>query len=182
MHLERFEKHARHSCWNEIFRVEFFQAVRLLERMEIGLANPVGYFVPPGSARRCAFTAHNTLAFPPSQLYSSASATQSGQLRLVVQFMGSCAASITIMPIGLHGVSAAAARTTETLAMRDFFDIFNHRMISLFYRGWEKYRFFTSAIEAGHGDGLSPRIVGFSGAWDRGACRSGRQQFPMTAP
>ena len=29
----------------------------------------------------------------------------------------------------------------EDFALRDFFDIFNHRALSLFYRAWQKYRF-----------------------------------------
>ncbi len=37
-------------------------------------------------------------------------------------------------------------------AMRDFFDIFNHRLISLYYRAWEKYRF---ACQYEISDGLS---------------------------
>src|SRR4029077_1035792 len=30
----------------------------------------------------------------------------------------------------------------ERCALRDWFDLFNHRIISLFYRAWEKYRFY----------------------------------------
>ena len=35
--------------------------------------------------------------------------------------------------------------------MGEFFDIFNHRIISLFYRGWKKYRFYI-AYEQSQGD------------------------------
>ncbi len=32
----------------------------------------------------------------------------------------------------------------EKFALRDWFDLFSHRMLSLFYRAWEKYRFYIS--------------------------------------
>lgn len=155
-HLAKFKK-LRAMMDEEIFRVEFFQAVRMLERMESD-RQPVGYFVPPeGEALR--FAAHNTLAFPPSQLYSL-DRDETGQLRLVVQFMGLCS-SITILP-PVYTEYMLLLQRNKDLAMRDFFDIFNHRLISLFYRGWEKYRFFIG-FEAGHGDGLTPRLLDLLG-------------------
>ena len=34
------------------------------------------------------------------------------------------------------------AKGPERYALRDWFDLFNHRIVSLFYRAWEKYRFY----------------------------------------
>jgi len=46
------------------------------------------------------------------------------------------------------------ARRHDT-ALRDFLDLFNHRIVSLFYRAWEKYRFqpaFERAVTGGGED------------------------------
>jgi type VI secretion system protein ImpH len=36
------------------------------------------------------------------------------------------------------------AKGTEKHALREWLDLFNHRLISLFFRAWEKYRFYVS--------------------------------------
>jgi type VI secretion system protein ImpH len=46
-------------------------------------------------------------------------------------------------------------RTPEKLALRDWFDLFNHRWVSLFYRAWEKYRFYIP-FERGDHTGEEP--------------------------
>ena len=43
-----------------------------------------------------------------------------------------------------------------------FFNIFNHRMISLFYQAWEKYRF-TIAYERGERDRFSHHLLDLIG-------------------
>jgi type VI secretion system protein ImpH len=53
------------------------------------------------------------------------------------------------------------------LAMRDFFDLFNHRVISLFYRAWEKYRF-AIAYEKGRDNLLSRYLLDLVGLGTRG--------------
>jgi type VI secretion system protein ImpH len=62
--------------------------------------------------------------------------------------------------------------------MADFFDIFNHRLISFFYRGWEKYRFFIgyeNALE----DRMSPRLLDLLGLGTGGL--QGRAGIPDRA-
>ncbi len=46
-------------------------------------------------------------------------------------------------------------RGPERRSLRDWFDLFNHRAISLFYRAWEKYRF-PLAFERGESDRRDP--------------------------
>jgi type VI secretion system protein ImpH len=157
----------------EPFRVEFFQAVRLLERMEKD-RDPVGYFVAPqGETLR--FAALPTLSFPPSQLYDL-QRLPSGQLKMTVQFMGLCAA-VSALPVAYTELVLARNREKDN-AMADFFDIFNHRMISLFYRGWAKYRFFIGYEKSGP-NMLSPRLMDFLGLGTSGL--SGRAGLPDEA-
>ena len=68
----------------------------------------------------------------------------------------SCLPAMTVTFLGLTGPSGVLPRHyTELLlrldkdakgagkdALRDWLDLFNHRFISLFYRAWEKYRFY----------------------------------------
>ena len=58
-------------------------------------------------------------------------------------------------------------RSRDT-ALRDFLDIFNHRMISLFYQAWEKYRF-AIAYERDERDRVSQRLLDLIGLGSRPA-------------
>jgi type VI secretion system protein ImpH len=74
--------------------------------------------------------------------------------------MGLCAA-ISVMPPPYTELVLQRIREKDR-SMADFFDIFNHRMISFFYRGWEKYRFFIG-YESAREDRMSPRLMDLLG-------------------
>jgi len=115
-------------------RYEFFQAVRLLLRMFNQREMPGGF---TSAAREAVhFRAHNTLAFPPSQIESI---DWDGEVpAMAVNFMG-LTGPMGVLPTVYTELILSRVRSRDrTLA--DFFDIFNHRMISLFYQAWEKYR------------------------------------------
>lgn len=152
---------------NEGFLFEFFQAVRLVQRMEPE-RKAVGYFHSPNQ-EVLRFRAVSTLAFPPSQI-ATIDRDEDGQLAMHVHFMGLCA-TVSLMP-DVYVEHLLRQQKDGDKATAEFFDIFNHRLISLFYRGWEKYRFFI-AYEDGRPDSLSPRMfdllgMGTGGMRDRG--------------
>jgi type VI secretion system protein ImpH len=146
----------------EPFRVHFFQAVRMLQRMEQD-RKPVGYFITP-QGETIRFSARTSLAFPPSELYELRR-MENGQMSMTVEFMGLCAA-ISVMPAPYTEFLIARAREKDH-AMEDFLNIFNHRMISFFYRGWEKYRFFIEYEKSGE-DRLSGRLLDLLGLGTEG--------------
>ena len=49
--------------------------------------------------------------------------------------------------------------------LRDFLDIFQHRLVSLFYKAWEKARFFIP-FERGETDPVSARLFDLVGLRD----------------
>jgi type VI secretion system protein ImpH len=151
-----FEK-IRKMLDEEPFRVRFFQAVRMLQRIE-HTRRPVGYFVAPGM-EAIRFSSLPTLNFPPSEIYSITRGAD-GQAQMKVQFMGICCA-ISCLPAPYTEHLLALMRE-KNFAMTEFFDVFNHRLISLFYRGWEKYRFYIG-FERGSEDAISPRLMDLLG-------------------
>lgn len=138
-------------------RFHFFQMVRVLERLNPGRV-PVGLFGPP-HREVVKFRAHNSLAFPPSQIHSLK--WEEGETpELTVNFMGLTGPNGVLPFAYTELVRDRARRKDRTLA--DFFDLFNHRIISLFYQAWEKYRFFVS-YERDQQDRFSRYLMSFIG-------------------
>lgn len=123
----------------EPYSFHFFQMVRLLERLHPE-RKPVGTFVTP-SNEVVRFTAIPTLTFPASEL---GSLTEHGDSppTLEVNFLG---LNVVNGPMPLNYTQTLLERKRgKDRATLDFFDLFNHRIVSLFYRAWARYRFFIA--------------------------------------
>ncbi len=115
---------------------EFFQAVTLLKRLRPGRQG-VGRFSQP-SEETVRFCANNQLAFPASQIQQ-------------IEFEGDAPANMQVNFMGLTGPMVVLPYAYSELILErlrnhdeslpDFLDIFNHRLLSFFYRAWEKYHF-----------------------------------------
>ena len=123
---------------SEGYRFNFFQAVRLMEMWDSN-GEPVGHdSVPHDEIVR--FTSLASLNFPASQID-----------QIVARRDPEHPARMTVTFMGLTGpVSALPQHYTEIVIERlankdhtlhEFLDLFNHRLVSLFYRAWSKYQF-----------------------------------------
>src|SRR6202012_4572062 len=85
------------------------------------------------------FGAHISLGFPASQIQDLLRPKNPDDpSRMIVTFMGLVGPSSALPRYYTEMILERARKKDFTL--RDFFDLFNHRLISLFYRAWEKYR------------------------------------------
>jgi type VI secretion system protein ImpH len=128
----------------EGYAFDFFQAVRLLEKLDPE-RRPVGQEGPP-AAEVARFRAHLALSFPASAIYEVDPPSAVVPVpTLTVTFMGLTGPS-GVLPRHYTEMLMRArdARGPERYVPRDWFDLFNHRMISLFYRAWTKYRFWLT--------------------------------------
>jgi type VI secretion system protein ImpH len=145
--------------FEEPYCFHFFQAVRLLERLA-PQRRPVGRGGPP-SAEVVRFRAHQALWFPPSAIFDLQGPSESLPLpAMTVAFLGLTGPS-GVLPRHYTELLlrlAKEAKGPERHALRDWLDLFNHRLISLFYRAWEKYRFYIAYERGEHqrGDQIDP--------------------------
>ena len=156
------------TLFDEAYRFEFFQAVRLLERI-YPEKNPVGRNGNAPSKEVVRFRTRQTLEFPASEVHQitrqPGADGQDPPPQMMVNFMGMTGPS-GVMPTHYTELVAERARYKDT-ALWEFFDIFNHRMISLFYRAWEKYRFYV-AYERREEDRFTEYLFDIVGMGTRG--------------
>jgi type VI secretion system protein ImpH len=129
--------------FEEGYGFDFFQAVRLLERIHPE-RHPVGRAGPP-QAEAVRFAAHLSLSFPPSPIYEVEPPSAALPVpRMAVTFMGLTGPS-GVLPRHYTELLLCLEREgkgPDKRALRAWLDLFNHRLIALFYRAWEKYRFY----------------------------------------
>jgi type VI secretion system protein ImpH len=148
----RVTKQLREGPWD----FQFFQTVRLLER--IGTGKPVGQFENP-EEEAVRFAANPALVFPPSEIHSL-KWTEGGQPRLSVNFMG-LIGQLGVLPTAYSEWINERMRAKDQ-TFREFLDLFHHRVISLFYQAWEKYRF-PVAFERDRDDRFTRYLLAFLG-------------------
>ena len=137
-------------------RFDFFQAVRLLLRIFSEREIPGKGYSSKHEAVR--FRVNSSLAFPPSQI---SSVNLDGETAsMIVNFMG-LTGPMGVLPRVYSEFIIARLRVRDR-TQADFFDIFNHRMISLFYQAWEKYRS-SVAYERDGEDRLSKYLMALVG-------------------
>ncbi len=118
----------------EPYLFDFFQAVRLLET-HFAEAPAPGETVEI-AREKIRFRPHEGLAFPTSDVHHIEGAP--GDIaRMAVTFMGLYGVA-SPLPAALY--EDTAIDTSEAQVHRDFLDLFNHRLYTLFYRAWKKYR------------------------------------------
>ncbi len=115
-------------------RFGFFQAVRLLEILNPGKV-PVGEGVDP-EAEVARFRSRTKLDFPASEI-ETLETESPGPPKLGVSFLG-LAGALGPLPPPITELLRERVMAGDQ-AMADFLDIFNHRLISLFYRAKKKY-------------------------------------------
>jgi type VI secretion system protein ImpH len=133
----------------EAYRFDFFQAVRMLERAlneraarDAGPRRlPVGQDSLP-EREVVHFRALSGLSFPAGPVQQirqgRPGAADTAAAEMSVAFMG-LTGPAGVLPH--HYTTMLLRRLREKDAsLRDFLDVFNHRLVSLFFRSWEKYR------------------------------------------
>ncbi|MGR5149952.1 type VI secretion system baseplate subunit TssG [Photobacterium alginatilyticum] len=128
---------------NQLDKDDFYQSVYTLQRVMQGgsFRDELGTDTLPRN-EQIRFSVSQQLGFPGSAIEKiNENTSDDGRTRI----------DVSVNSMGLTGPSGVLPRHyTELLiqrsrlkdvAIRDFFDLFNHRLIALNYRAWEKYQF-----------------------------------------
>ncbi|MGL5098166.1 MAG: type VI secretion system baseplate subunit TssG, partial [Planctomycetia bacterium] len=119
---------------------DFFQAVRVFELLAPD-RRPCGRGGLT-DAEPVLFRAHQSLSFTVGSVYSVQPGADDAPPGAVVSFMGMTGPN-GVLPRHYTETILALERTAavaERGALREWFDLYNHRFVALFFWSWEKYR------------------------------------------
>ena len=123
-----------------------------------------GHGRPPEEWLR--FTVNPDLSFPPGDICGARNTIDEAgeeRVRFVLNLMGLHGAA---SPLPTYFTEHVAQHQDEPDALRDFFDVLHHRLISLFYGIWNKYRYYLQFRDNGT-DINSRRFFSFIGLGHR---------------
>jgi type VI secretion system protein ImpH len=121
----------------EGYRFDFYQAVKILETMRPDSV-PIGEGIEP-ERESVRFSSRINMGFPATNIDEVQKPTDENSLPLmIVNFMG-LAGHFGPLPLPYTELILDRIRQKDT-SLRDFLDIFNHRLISLMYRARKKFR------------------------------------------
>lgn len=162
------ERPVNQELIDEPYRFDFFQAVRLIERIFSERSAVGGSAMPNDESVR--FRSHITLQFPASEIQEIREPTadetaENKPMEMLVNFMGMVGPS-GVLPMHYTELVFDRARHRDT-SMWAFLDMFTHRAISMFFRAWCKYRF-PIQYERGRGDDFTNSLFDLAGLGTQG--------------
>lgn len=149
----------------EPYSFEFFQAVRLLHLLSPERGRVGRYGNPDDEVVH--FGATPATAFPASEL-QALERFDGAPPRLLVNFFGLTGPQ-GVLPLEYSELVAERVRSRDH-SLRDFLDLFNHRLISLFFRAWEKTHA-RGANTATGGDPLNDHLLDLVGVGTPGLAK-----------
>ncbi|WP_321470262.1 type VI secretion system baseplate subunit TssG [uncultured Paludibaculum sp.] len=155
------------------YRFQFFQAMRLLERFTDERTPVGGYGAPSSEVVRLGV--NPSTQFPASEI-QALQATETGGRRMTVNFFG-LTGPVGVLPTSYTELLIDRLRSKDT-TLRDFLDLFHHRILSLFYLAWRKNRA-PVMFERADKDQFSGRLMSLVGLGTRGM--RNRQEIPDAA-
>jgi type VI secretion system protein ImpH len=140
---------------------DYFQLLHLIERLESEAA-PIGEQGPPGD-EPVRLRPSLSLNFPSGDIaeadWSDSATDGYGHLRITTTFLGLYGSD---SPLPAHFTESLLPEKEEDERVRAFIDLYHHRIFSLLYRVWKKYRYYVTFKSDGS-DGISQAVRGLLG-------------------